>query len=173
MQSFSLDGISVNIPDTWYGQLSVHSAPDPGTIAYPVGHFATFPLPSLDDAGTFGSGATALMGSTDLFVALLEYVVDEYLQPGQGLFQAEGLPSGPVAGQFAYNALQVQRLNQVGFQRFFTSAERPFCLFVVMGDVQFAAPQLKPLATLLRGLSIAPRATATAPGTTTAAGATP
>lgn len=158
MQMFALDGINVQIPDDWYGRLYVDEGPAVGdATAYPTGHFATFALPAISITGSFGSGATAVMGSSDIFVALLEYVADQYLQPGVGRFRDQGFPTGIVPSAFAPNALQVARTNQVGFQRFFTVKGRAFCLFVVMGDAAFAAPHLSTLTSIVQGISIAPR----------------
>jgi hypothetical protein len=164
MQSFSLDGISMQIPDSWHGRLFVYDGPEVGdAVAYPTGHFATFSLPPIESTGSFGSGATAVMSSSDIFVALLEYVVDQKVQAGVGLFSAQGVPSGLAQEDFASNTLQVARVNQVGCQRFFTAAGRAFCLFVVMGDVSFAAPQLPTLGAVLPSMSIAPRPVASTP----------
>ncbi len=59
-------------------------------VTYPVGQFATFPIP--DDIGDFGSGAVTLMGPADVFASLFEYGPESV---GTALFARQGRPDLP------------------------------------------------------------------------------
>ena len=56
-------------------------------VTYPVGQFATFPIP--DDIGDFGSGAVTSMGPADVFASLFEYGPESL---GTALFRARAVP---------------------------------------------------------------------------------
>jgi len=124
-------GISVDIPAGWEARIYRR----PG--AAPVLHAGSFALH--DGDGDFGAAATGRMRPGDRFVALVEYLVDERLQPGVGLFAAEGVPPAPRLRDFGPMQLQVTRAGQLGWQRFFTGARRPCCLYAVIWPAD-AAP---------------------------------
>jgi hypothetical protein len=115
---------SVNVPEGWEARIFRRGG------AEPVLHVASFALH--DGDGDFGASATARMRPDDIFAALLEYRTDSKLKAGRGLFARAGRPEAPRASELAPNKLQVPRRGQIGCQRFFTYAERPFCLFVVV-----------------------------------------
>lgn len=125
-------GLSIRLPDGWEGRIYRR----PGGAA--VLHVASFPLQGQD--GDFGARATARMGSDDVFAALLEYRPGGMLRPNEGLF-AGGIQL-PGAPQFGPRQLQVARPGQLGWQRFFTEAGRPFCLYAVIRPVRRARPRL-------------------------------
>ncbi|GAB95204.1 hypothetical protein BJY21_002642 [Kineosphaera limosa] len=98
-----------------------------GEILRPVLHASTAALP--DDRGDFGSGAVQLLGSADVFFALVDYgpeVADT------GLFAANGIPR-LAPSQFSQNNLQRPQARVSAAQHFFSSGGRGFCLFVVIG----------------------------------------
>lgn len=98
-----------------------------GEILRPVLHASTARLPA--DRGDFGSGAVQLLGSRDVFFALVDYgpeVADE------GLFAAQGMPR-LAPSQFSENNLQRPQAHVSAAQHFFSSGGRAFCLFVVVG----------------------------------------
>jgi hypothetical protein len=101
--------------------------------AAPVLHLATFPLNEQD--GDFGAGPTGRMRPDDIFVALVEYLVDAQVRPGQGLFSASGCPRSLRASEFGPQQLQVTRRGQLGVQRFFTTQRRACCLYAVLRPV--------------------------------------
>jgi hypothetical protein len=116
-------GRSVDVPRGWEARIYQR----PG--AAPVLHVATVLL--RDDDGDFGAAATARMRPDDMFAALLEFRGDDRVTPGVGLFAAARM--GPLrAPEFAPNQLQVTRPGQLGRQRSFTQAGRPFCLYAVI-----------------------------------------
>lgn len=116
-------GISLAIPDGWEGRAFRHGDGEP-TI-----HLGNFPLPHAD--GEFGSRATSLMPADALFVALTEYrVAPAALEAG--LF-AEPQPHALDERRLSRRALLRPTGGQRGMQRFFTSAKRAFCLYVVVG----------------------------------------
>ncbi len=101
----------------------------PGAVV----HLANFPLPA--DRGDYGSGAVEVMGSADVFLALLE-VGQECL--GTALYSSVGLPRVR-ADRFDVNGLQRRIAGQAGAQYFFTEQSRPLCLYVVLGSYRNAA----------------------------------
>ena len=63
MATIGAHGITARLPDGFEGRIFVR--PATVGVTYPVGQFATFPIP--DDIGDFGSGAVTLMGPSDVF----------------------------------------------------------------------------------------------------------
>lgn len=117
-------GIRLELPRGWDGRIYRVAGEDP------ILHAASFPLPATD--GDFGSGATALMPARGAFLALKEYRPGPRLAPGAGLFAARSIPLPLAPGRFHARALQVGRAGQAGFQHFFTTSGRPFCLYAVI-----------------------------------------
>ena len=87
MPTIGAHGITARLPDGFEGRIFVR----PATVGmtYPVGQFATFPIP--DDIGDFGSGAVTLMGPSDVFASLFEYGPESV---GTALFARQGRPTG-------------------------------------------------------------------------------
>ncbi len=131
-------GISIAVPDAWEVRIFRH-----GTAA-PVLHAASFAL--LDGDGDFGAAATGRMRPGDGFLALVEYLIDERLRPGVGLFEHPGVPPAPALHDFGPRRLQVTRSGQLGWQGFFTAAGRPCCLYAVI------APGVSPPAPIVAEL---------------------
>ncbi len=117
-------GVRVELPRGWSGRVFARA----GGIA--TLHAGSFPI-ALDD-GEFGDRSTALMPAEASFVVLTEYRPGAGLEPGQGLFAPRRLPRRLDPSQFARAGLAHPRPGQVGTQHFFTSAHRPFCLYVVI-----------------------------------------
>ncbi len=117
-------GLVIDAPQRWEARIFCRAD------AAPVLHAATFALRERD--GDFGAAATGRMGADDVFAALIEYRADAMVRPGVGLFSAAGRPAVLRAGDFGSAQLQVTRGGQLGCQRFFTDAGRPFCLYAVI-----------------------------------------
>jgi hypothetical protein len=124
-------GVSVDLPPNWEGSIDGGGFPQlaDGARQPTVLHAGSFPLPA--DRGSFGSGATELMNTDDIFVVLFEYGPDSV---GTPLFQADGLPRVLSPNDFDRDALQHALPGQSGLQRFFTERGRAFCLYVVIGS---------------------------------------
>jgi hypothetical protein len=127
-------GISIDVPAGWEARIFRRGGG--GAVL----HGATFEL--LDGDGDFGAAATGRMRADDVFAALIEYRVDDRLRAGAGLFAAGGLPAPPEAHEFNPMQLQVTRRRQLGRQRFFTVASRPYCLYLVMQPVDHPLERL-------------------------------
>ena len=117
-------GISIELPDGWEGKIYRRSGGDP-TL-----HAANYALPRSD--GDFGSVATEHMPVNGSFLAITEYRPGQGLEPGKGLFAAEAIPLPLDLRHFGSRTLHITRQGQLGFQHFFTAANRPFCLYAVM-----------------------------------------
>ena len=89
-------------------------------VTYPVGQFATFPIP--DDIGDFGSGAVTLMGPSDVFTTLFEYGPESV---GTALFAQQGRPDALSESDFSPMTLRRGIPGQSGTQWFFTESGRP------------------------------------------------
>lgn len=126
-------GLSVEVPPGWEARIFRR-----GDSA-PVMHLASFALHDHD--GDFGAAATGRMGADDRFLALVEYSTGERLVPGRGLFAGER-PPAPQPRGFSARQLQVTRPGQLGWQRFFTDAGRPFCAYAVIAPRRVTAAKL-------------------------------
>lgn len=145
--------IRLDLPAGWEGRIDeggLRLGGD-GAIRPTLVHMANFPLP--EGRGDFGGGATELMRSGDVFVALFEHDPEAV---GTALFGAEGIPGPLVAGDFHPNALQRIIPGQSGMQRFFTHRGRAFCLYVVMGSHLDRADSLPAVNRVLASLEIDP-----------------
>lgn len=162
-------GITARLPAGWEGRINQltpvaplpppaargrAAAPQPsprpaGEVTKPFLHLANFPLPG--KRGTFGGGVVDRMGPTNVFVALVEYASSCL---GTALFSPEGLPAPLRPAVFAPHALQRSIPGQAGFQAFFTSSGRPFCLYVVLGAYRRARSLVPQVNAVLHGVSI-------------------
>ncbi len=152
MASIVAHGIEAALPDGFEGHIFVR--PEVGDEeTCPVAHFATFPLPP--DVGDFGSGAVNQMGATDIFVALFEYGPASL---GTRLFARQGMPRSLTPGNFKSTVLRRGLSGQSGTQWFFTEAERPFTLYVVLGSHNLRASLVPRVNELLGSLTLVPAA---------------
>ncbi len=141
----SAHGLSIEAPAGW----DVRISQNPG--AAPILHVATFTLKPGD--GGFGAGATGRMGPDDSFAALVEYLVDERVKPGLGLFAGPDWSPRLSINRFSSSQLEVTRPGQLGHQRFFTHDGRPFCLYAVLAPVRERPERLlRALSTVLATL---------------------
>jgi hypothetical protein len=131
MTRLSESGVTVDLPAGWEGSIDgggfpqlAHGASQPTVL-----HAGSFPLPA--QRGSFGSGATELMNTDDIFIVLFEYGPDSV---GTPLFQSQGLPRSLNPSDFDRDALQHALPGQSGLQHFFTEGGRAFCLYVVIGS---------------------------------------
>jgi hypothetical protein len=116
--------IHVELPRGWSGRL--FSRQD-GVATLHAGNYAL----ALSD-GEFGDRSTEGMRPGAIFFSLTEYRPGAGLHAGHGLFSAKRIPRRLDPAQFSVRGLAHPRPGQVGSQHFFTMAERPFCLYVVL-----------------------------------------
>jgi hypothetical protein len=156
-------GISTDLPPGWEGRITKRTEPPStaltpnargaaGERTSPVVHLANFALP--ERRGDFGSGAVDLMGGTDVFVCLFEYGPESL---GQPLFARRGMPRELAPRLFSTTSLQRTIAGQSGYQVFFTEAERPFCLYVVLGSHRASSRLVPGANTALRATRIVRR----------------
>ena len=127
MPTIEAHGIAAQLPSGFEGRIFVR--PASVGMSYPVGQFASFPIP--DDIGDFGSGAVTLMGPNDVFATLFEYGPESI---GTALFSSQGRPSPFTPDDFSPVRLRRGIPGQSGTQRFFTEADRPFSFYAVLGS---------------------------------------
>ena len=151
MSRISRSGISVDIPQGWEGSIDGGGFEQlsSGAIRPTLLHVGSFPMPP--ERGSFGSGATELMNTDDVFVVLFEYGADSV---GTPLFAAEGMPRSVGADDFSRDALQHAVAGQSGLQRFFTEKGRAFCLYVVLGSHIDRSELVTPVNTVLQTVEI-------------------
>jgi hypothetical protein len=110
------------------GRLAPLSVEPNGEVMRPILHACSRPMPA--DRGDFGSGVVDLLGSEDVFIALVEYGSDV---ADQGLFARQGMPR-LAPSQFGPNRLQRPLPGLSASQHFFSEGGRAFCLFTVVGS---------------------------------------
>jgi hypothetical protein len=124
-------GIAVELPSGWEGSIDGggFAQLSSGAVRPTLLHAASFPMPA--ERGSFGSGATELMRTNDIFIVLFEYGEESADTP---LFASQGIPRSFQPADFDRDALQHAISGQSGAQRFFTEKGRAFCLYVVLGS---------------------------------------
>jgi hypothetical protein len=144
-------GLEIELPPGWSGR-AFRRAAGGATL-----HAGDFQLP-LED-GEFGDRSTELMPPGSTFLALTEYRPGAGLEPGQGLFASRRIPRTLDPTAFSTRGLAHPRPDQAGVQRFFTAADRPLCLYVVVaGTRSERGRQIAVLSHVLRSLSVQPGA---------------
>src|SRR6185312_103833 len=156
-------GLSVGLPPQWEARIyrrTVGSAAEPARSAQPYGagwpgershpimHLANFPLPAA--RGDYGTGAVEWMGPEHIFLALLEFGPDCL---GTALYAPAGLPR-LTPGRFDPNGMQRRVAGQAGCQHFFTEANRPFCLYAVIGSHRQAVPLTRQVNEILERIEV-------------------
>jgi hypothetical protein len=158
MATIRAHGIAAHLPSGFEGRIFVR--PPAVGVSYPVGQFATFPIP--DDIGDFGSGAVTLMGPADVFATLFEYGPESL---GTALFSQQGIPASFTSEDFSPVRLRRGIPGQSGTQRFFTEAGRPFSFYAVLGSHVRRGSLVPTVNQLVSSLFISP--TPSAPQATT------
>ncbi|MBM9468706.1 hypothetical protein [Nakamurella leprariae] len=168
-------GLGVQLPAGWEGRISRRPVPTtsftpqtradtgPGNAGadgwlgeqmLPVLHAANFPLPAV--RGDYGSSAVERMGRQHIFIGLLEFGAECL---GSALYAPLGVPRVSLA-DFHPNALQRRLPGQSGCQMFFTAADRPCCLYVVIGSwtpPATVAALIEQVNAVLSGIEVAAR----------------
>jgi hypothetical protein len=159
MARLAARGIEIDLPAGWDGRIQRRqTAPaearttrgDAVAVAPPaLVQAATRSLPT--GIGDYGSGVVELLRNDDLFLSLIEFEADSL---GSALFAARPQPRRLLARDFEPTALQRVLPGQAGAQVFFTAADRPFCLYVVLGSYLRRARMVPILNGVLEGVQI-------------------
>lgn len=164
MTTLAAHGISLQLPPTWEGSVTVAQPLDVDAVVSrrlatgrppalrPTAHVANFALPG--DRGDFGSGAVDQMTADHTFIALLEYGA---VEAGSALFARRGIPRQLDPAAFDAKALQRTLPGQCGYQVFATEAARAFCLYVVLGRAVDRRPLVTAASSVLESLEVAER----------------
>jgi hypothetical protein len=143
-------GLRIELPAGWSGRVFSRGQ---GVATL---HAADFAL-ALGD-GEFGDRSTGLMHAGSSFLALTEYRPGAGLHAGHGLFKPDRIPHRLDPTSFASTGLAHPRPGQVGVQHFFTTSDRPFCLYVVLaGPRSGRRHQLAVVEHMLASLRVARR----------------
>lgn len=124
--------LEVLVPEGWEAriyQLDTIEAATSGGADLPVVHAANFALP--EDRGDYGSGAVEIMGSSDVFVSLLEFEAALATEP---LYARTNMPRFLDPDDFRSNGMQRWVQGQAAYQAFFNEQGRAFCLYIVIGS---------------------------------------
>lgn len=148
--SVRMGGVAMAAPAGWETRLRRQPAGSPGLPGNMLLHAATTAIPA--DRGDFGSGAVEMLGPDDVFVSLLEY---DRVEAGSTLFAAQGVPTVRPS-EFSPTGMQRPLPGQSGGQWFFTAADRPYCLFVVLGSHARRTALAVRVNALLRTLQLGP-----------------
>jgi len=170
-------GLSVELPAGWEGRIfrrpqhgelaasAVDGPPAPaGATTHAVAHFSTIALPA--DTGDFASSAVPHLGPDDVLIVVFEHAPSSV---GQPLFAAKGFPRVLDSTSFSPSTLQRALPGQAGVQRFFTEADRAFCLYAVLGAYARRAKTVPMVNAVLATIRVDGASNATAPTGTTAA----
>jgi hypothetical protein len=120
-------GLAVDVPSGWEGRIFVPAVAPPA-VNLPVLHVSSVALPPA--RSSYASEAGPSLGGSGALAAIIEF---EPALAGVGLFAASGIPSRISPSELDPAALQLPARNQGGVQRFFSSAGRAFCLYVIAG----------------------------------------
>jgi hypothetical protein len=165
-------GISVDVPSGWTASIVRRSSEGEGPDAFapgargiapvapdgltertlPVVHVCSRALP--EGVGDFGAGALEVLGSDDVFVALLEYGSDV---AGEGLFSRQGWPR-LAPSQFSPNKMFRAIPGRSASQHFFSVGDRAFCLFTVVGSHSRRMATVPRAAQVVRSMGVEPAA---------------
>lgn len=94
------------------------------------------------------------MDDDNVLVVLFEYGPESV---GKALFKTRGIPSNLTPNMFSGSALQRTLPNQAGTQVFFTTENRAFCCYAVLGRQSNATRILPQANATLAATRIAPR----------------
>lgn len=155
MAQISDQGVNIDLPPGWEAEFirrPVDVAPLGTNIleeTFTIVHIANWPMPT--ERGDFGSGAVEVMRGGDVLIVLAEYGAENL---ETALFRHEGTPWPLDPAAFDQNRLQRPLPGQGGIQQFFTVANRPFCLFVVLGSLGDAQRLVPLVNTVLETVAI-------------------
>ena len=159
MAQLSGMGIDVEMPSGWDARIYRRPPGEAGpalaagasaAVTRAVVHAGNFALPAV--RGDFGSGAVEIMRRGDVLVVLFEYGPES---AGTPLFAAPGPPQALTADRFSSRALQRMIPGQMGTQVFFSTANRAFCLYVVLATDASPDPLVGVVNPVLASLRIA------------------
>lgn len=147
MSAIEFNGVGIDIPDGWEGELGWAGGEAPSGLSLQstsghrvVAHLANFALPA--DRGDYGSAAVEMMDGGAIFMSIMEF--DRSSEPPP-LFSGRGIPTGITGADFSPDQLQRRLPGQAGLQRWFTVGDRRFVLYVVIGSYRMrdvAAPEV-------------------------------
>lgn len=143
-------GVSVDVPRGWDAEIRTLEGADrhdtavaPPPAPRVVLHAATVALPPV--RADYGGDVVHLLGRGGILVVLLEF---DRASATTALFATAGPPRALRAVDFSPRQLQHRIGDQTGAQRFFYTAGRAFCLYVVLGSHRrraFAVPEVNRL----------------------------
>jgi hypothetical protein len=151
-------GVGAVVPDGWTGRIfrEVLKGPE---VCGPTMHVGNFAIPT-DDTG-FAGRMMSQVSPGRVAMVLQEYLPDDVLKPGVGLYSAEGVPSRFKAADFDAHVLQSIQDGHVGLQRFFTVGSRLFVFYAVLGKAGGQDDSVvNSLGSIMAGLELASSPTA-------------
>jgi hypothetical protein len=145
-------GIKAKLHPGWNGRIYQEVLAPPEVMG-PIMHMGNFAIP-MTDTGFAGQMMGQVTSGKVAFV-YMEYVPDDVIRPGVGLYSAQGFPPPFTLDDFSPTNMQVSRPGQVGAQRFFSVGDRPIVLYAVVGTGDGAEDAVASLNATLGDLQLA------------------
>jgi len=147
-----MQGLTVQVPRGWEARIQQSAASVEGAQQFPIMHAATVPLPT--DRADYGGGVVEKLGSSDVFVSLVEFGEEAV---GSNLYKT--VTTLPAITASLFHPFQLQRKipGQAGAQIFFTLRGRAFCLYVVIGSYSRRIELAELANRIVLGMTVTPR----------------
>lgn len=120
MDRLTAHGIEIDVPPGWEAELSVRGD-DPLVVI----HAANFWMPA--ERADYASEVLDVMGFRDIFISLIEFETAPR-------FASQGIPDKLDPEDYSRSRLPRRIGDLSGAQHFFSTANRAFCLHVVIGS---------------------------------------
>ena len=128
MQTLSRSGLQIDLPDGWDGRIYQRAA-EPGVVTRRALHAASFALPP--GLGDYATAAVDMMSAADVLVSVIEF---DPASANTGLFRSQGVPAALGPDDFSPSAMPRAVPGRSASQYFFSTGDRAFCLYVVLGS---------------------------------------
>lgn len=145
-------GVRLTLPEGWSGRI-FRQRPKPPEQMGPMVHAGNFAIPMNDFA--FASEMMAQVRPGRVAFAYLEYLPDQVIRPGEGLYEKEGVPGPFALEDFSPLTMHVRLPGQAGLQRFFHVRGRTVVLYAVIGVGEGAGVAVRQLNEVVAQLELA------------------
>lgn len=145
-------GIAADLPSGWSGRIYREMLAPPEVLG-PVTHFGNFDIPM--DAIGVATSMMDLVTSGRVACVCIEYIPDDVIQPGVGIYAPQGFPPPFLLSDFDPRVMRAVRSGQAGVQRFFSVGQRPFMLHAVIAEGAGGVSAVEGLNSALKSFQLA------------------